>query len=383
VEGILLMAPHSACDERILIVDDEQGNITLLERMLGRAGYQKFRSTKDPRQVVDIFTEFQPDIIFLDLVMPELDGFEVMTQLQQLIPEGCYLPILILTGDSTPETKSRALSQGAADFLTKPFDLNEIILRTRNMLRTRSLHLQIQSQKMLLEEKVVERTRELEARKKELEESSIQLEEARLEIVRRLAVAVEYRDDDTGEHTIRVGANAARVAGLLSFSESDIQLIRLASPLHDVGKVGIPDDILLKKDRLNEEEFTRMKQHTVIGAMILSRSRFKVIQVAETIAHFHHEKWNGAGYPEGLKGESIPIEARITQVVDVFDALTHKRPYKKEWSVEDASNELRKHSGDHFDPAVVNAFLEGLRRGHIAIAEVTRDDMYTEYERLR
>lgn len=377
------MESHSACNERILIVDDEEGNINLLERMLGRAGYQNLKSTREPRQVVDIFAEFQPDIIFLDLAMPDLDGFEVMAQLQKIIPEASYLPILILTGDSTPETKRRALMQGATDFLTKPFDYNEMILRTRNMLRTRSLHLQIQGQKLLLEEKVLERTRELEARKKELEESSLQLEEARLEIVRRLAVAVEYRDDDTGEHTIRVGGNAARVAARLGFCDSDIKLIRLAAPLHDIGKVGIPDDILLKKERLNGEEFARMKQHAIIGARILSRSRFKVIQIAEKIAHFHHEKWDGSGYPEGLKEDSIPLEARITQVVDVFDALTHKRPYKKAWTVEEASDELLKNSGAHFDPSVVGAFFDGLNQGDIAVAEVTHDDMYTEYEPLR
>lgn len=355
--------------ERILIIDDEEANIQLLERMLRREGYTKIKSTADSREASIIFRQFQPDIVLLDLIMPHCDGFEVMEQLKGLVPEENYLPILILTGDTSLETRRRALTQGATDFIIKPFDMMETLLRIKNMLKTRSLQLQLQQQNLTLEQHVKNRTRELE--------------EARLEIIKRLAVAVEYRDDDTGEHTIRVGFNTAQVAQKMGLSEDETHILRQAAPLHDVGKVRIPDAILLKRSSLTVEEFEVMKTHTIFGAEILSRSRFQALQVAERVAHYHHERWDGSGYPEGLAAEGIPIEARIVNVVDVFDALTHERPYKRAWSTEEASEELRRAAGKHSDPCVVKAFLGALKEGNIVINEQVPEGCMDEYEKRR
>jgi len=337
-------------DAHILIVDDEMLNIALLEKILRHAGYHRIKSLTDSREVMPIFFDFKPDIIFLDLVMPHIDGFQLLGQLRSVTPEESYLPILILSGDLSIETRRRALSQGATDFITKPFDLMEVLLRTQNMLKTRQLQEQLVAQNLSLEDAVEQRTRELQ--------------DARLELLDKLARAVEYRDDDTGQHTQRVGSNAAIIAYRMGLSEYHSRLIQQAAPLHDVGKVGIPDSILLKPRELSEQEYELMKSHTTIGAQILSQSRFDVLIAAEKIARSHHERWDGSGYPHKAKGGEIPLEARITSVVDVFDALTHERPYKHAWSEEESLAEIRKLSGTHFDPDVVNmlnsVYAEGL-----------------------
>jgi putative two-component system response regulator len=275
--------------------------------------------------------------------MPYLDGFEVMNQLRARVPLGIFLPILVLTADITPETKRKALDEGATDFLTKPFDQTEVVLRIRNLLRTRVLHLQLQDQNHLLEQKVRERT--------------IELEETQIEILERLALAAEYRDDDTGEHTKRVGQMSAQIAQALGLSNAEVELIRRAAPLHDVGKIAIPDSILLKPGKLTPEEFELMKTHTTVGAKMLSGGRFPLLQRAEEIALTHHERWDGTGYA-GLKGESIPIAGRIVAVADVFDALTSARPYKEAWPRAKAIEEVQRQSGRQFDQSVVEAFLK-------------------------
>ncbi|MGH2573011.1 MAG: HD domain-containing phosphohydrolase [Actinomycetota bacterium] len=327
----------------ILIVDDQPANVRLMERLLERAGYHNLRSTTDPRETLSLFTEFQPDLILLDLLMPHLDGVAVMEALRPHIPPTTFLPILVLTADSTPEAKQRALSAGAKDFLTKPFDRTEVLLRIHNLLETRRLHRQLQGLNDRLEQKVIERTQELEV--------------ARNETLERLALAAERRDDDTGDHIGRVGQISALVAEALELPMDQIEMIRRAAPLHDVGKIGIPDGILLKPGKFTPEEFEQMKTHSAIGAQILAGSRVPLLQLAEEIALNHHERWDGSGYPKGLRGEAIPLAARIVAVVDVFDALTHERPYKEAWSEHDALEEIRKQSGKHFDPRVVEAFL--------------------------
>ena len=245
---------------RILVVDDEEPNVRLLQRILEREGYRHYRGTTDPRDAAALFAEFRPDLVVLDLHMPHLDGFAVMEKLRALIPEETYLPILVVTGDITPEARRRALASGAKDFLIKPFDVGEVTLRIRNLLETRLLHLQLQSQNELLEQKVRERTRELEF--------------ARLETLERLARAAEFRDDDTGQHTQRVGRTSALVARSLGLPAAQVDVIRRAAPLHDVGKIGIPDSILLRPGPLGEKEFDVMRTHTNIGARILSGSKF-------------------------------------------------------------------------------------------------------------
>lgn len=335
---------------RILMVDDELSNIRLLERQLQRWGCTELRSTLDAREVMPLFAEFQPDLILLDLMMPHLDGFAVMDLLKEVVPPTSYLPILVLTADVTPQTRRRALAGGAKEFLTKPFDASELFLRVWNLLETRWLHLQLQEQNESLEQRVQERTRELEDSKRELEKSQI-------EVLERLARAAEYRDDDTGLHTQRVSHTCALLAQKMELDAAHVELIRHTSHLHDVGKIGIPDDILLKPGGLNPMEFELIKTHTTIGASLLSGGRTPAMKMAQHIALSHHERWDGSGYPQGIAREEIPLEGRILAVADVFDALTHDRPYKRAWSIEQAITEIQSQSGKQFDPSIVTAFL--------------------------
>lgn len=330
-------------DARILIVDDEEANIQILLRALGRANYTNVRSTTDPREALALFREFEPDLLLLDLSMPYLDGFQVIERLQPELGEDAYLPILVLTADSRPEVKSRALSCGAKDFLTKPLDLVEVLLRIRNLLEARFLYVELQRQNEVLEQKVRERTRELE--------------EAQIEIIDRLARAAEFRDHTTGLHTRRVGEISALLARTLGLPDHEVELLRKAAPLHDVGKISLADDILLKPGKLSPEEIEINRAHTVLGAELLSGGQFPLMRLAEEIALTHHERWDGEGYPRGLRGEEIPLSGRIVAVADVFDALTHNRPYKSAWSMDEAVAEIRKQSGRQFDPAVVDALL--------------------------
>jgi putative two-component system response regulator len=298
----------------------------------------------DPREVVSLFAQVQPDLILLDLTMPYMDGFQVMEQLKPLVPDSDYLPILVLTADITAEAKRRALSMGAKDFITKPFNHMEVLLRIKNLLDTRFLHIQLQDQNLILEEKVRSRT--------------LELEQAQVEVLERLAIAAEFRDDATGQHTRRVSHVSALIARALGLCEGQVELIRRAAPLHDVGKIGIPDYILLKPGKLTPAEFDVMKTHTVIGAGILAGGQSELTRMAECIAMTHHERWDGSGYPQGLAGEAIPMTGRIVALADVFDALTHERPYKKAWPVDEALAEIERQSGRQFDPRVVEAFLE-------------------------
>jgi len=329
---------------KILIVDDESSNVRLLERLLQKEGYTDVVSTVDSREAVSLYLDFQPDLLLLDLMMPHADGFQVMERLGLLIPWGTYFPILVLTADITVQARQRALEAGAKDFLTKPFDHTEALQRIHNLIEARFFHLLLQNQNLLLEDKVRERTQELR--------------EAHLEVLHRLALAAEFRDDDTGQHTQRVGAISALLARQLELPDSQVEMIQRAAPLHDVGKIGISDTILLKPGRLTPEEFATMKTHAAIGAALLSGGRSDLVRTAERIASTHHERWDGSGYPNGLQGEDIPIEGRIVAVVDVFDALTHERPYKQAWPVEQAVAEIRQQSGRQFDPRVVDAFVQ-------------------------
>jgi response regulator RpfG family c-di-GMP phosphodiesterase len=326
---------------RILIVDDEDANIEILRRILTRAGFTQLTSTNDSREATASYIEHRPDLILLDLHMPHLNGLEVMDQLNE-IAEASYLPILILSGDLTPDARRDALSRGAKDFVSKPFQQDELLLRIKTLLETRFLYIQIQSQNQLLEAKVRERTRELV--------------EAQIEIIERLAVAAEFRDDNTGQHTHRVGQMSALVAKSLALPDSQVSLIRRAAELHDVGKIGVPDTILMKMGKLTPEEFEIIKTHTVIGARILSGGRFPLLRLAEEIAFSHHERWDGDGYAH-MRGVDVPLAGRIVTVADVFDALTQQRPYKPAWPVADAIAEIDRQRGRQFDPDIVDAFL--------------------------
>ena len=329
---------------RILLVDDEETNLVLLGRLLKSAGFENIRNTRDSTQVVSLVDSFAPDLICLDLNMPRVDGFEVLHQLSAVIPRGTYLPILMLTGDATPGTLQHALSLGATDFVAKPFDGDEVRLRIHNLLVPRFMHLELQHHNRELESRVKERTRALE--------------DSQIEVLERLARASEFRDDDTGQHTRRVGLNAGQLATSFGLSADFTDLITRAATLHDIGKIGVPDGILLKAGPLSESEFAMMKSHTRIGAEILHGGRTPLVQMARAIAHSHHEKWDGTGYPEGLSGEQIPLAARIVAIADFFDALTHDRPYRKAWTIEQTLEEIGKQRGRHFDPELVGCFLK-------------------------
>jgi putative two-component system response regulator len=328
---------------RFLIVDDEPANVSVLTQMLRLWDAKHIVGTTDPCATADLFHSFRPDIILLDVMMPVMSGFDVMEQLQPFLAPDEFLPILILTADTNEQTKLRALQCGAADFLTKPFDAVELSLRVHNLLSRRFLNCRLQHQNQALDQKVQERTE--------------QLEQAQLDTVECLALAAEYRDDDTGHHTQRVGRTTSLIARTLGLNDERINLIRRASPLHDVGKIGIADSILLKPGKLTPIEFDTMKTHALIGSEIMARHHTPLLQLASRIALTHHERWNGKGYPHGLRGEDIPLEGRIVAVADVFDALTNERPYKRAWPIEEALAEIRAQSGSQFDPDVVGAFL--------------------------
>jgi putative two-component system response regulator len=331
-------------DAPILIVDDQPDIVQLLATILTLDGYRAVHTTTDPTRAHDLVLTLRPHAVLLDLSMPQLDGFAVMAQLRETLPPNQFLPILVLTADDSIATRRRALAGGATDFLTKPFDQIEVRLRVGNLLRTQALHLALLDQTETLEQQVRERTAELE--------------QARLETLSSLALAAEYRDDATGQHTRRVADLSARIASALGLPADAIARLQRAAPLHDVGKIGIPDGILLKPARLTVDERETMKNHTLIGAELLSVGRSGTLQLARQIALTHHERWDGYGYPAGLSGPDIPIEGRIVALADTWDALIHERPYKPAWPAEEALAEIAQLRGSQFDPVVVDAFFD-------------------------
>ena len=345
----------------ILVVDDEQRNIHLLKRFLNEAGFANLHTTADSREALGMYKQLQPDLVLLDISMPFLDGFEVMKQFDEVRGREEYIPVLVLTADITPETRRRALSCGAKDFLTKPLDLSDVLLRVRNLLETRQLYVQIREHNVHLERTVWERTH--------------QLADSRREILARLALAGEYRDHDTGEHTRRVGNIAAAISAACGSNPEFVDLIRHAAPLHDVGKIGIPDHILRNPGKLKPEEFDLMKLHTTIGAKILSGSQDPLLKMAESIVLSHHEWWDGSGYPSGLAGASIPFEGRIVALADNLDALLSERPYKRAWTLEAAVDAIKNLRGKQFDPALTDVLM-GLteKNDFLALARATESN---------
>lgn len=330
-------------DASIVILDDQPANVHLLAYTLQRHGYPAIVAYHDPRLFLADAVRMRPDALLLDLHMPYLNGLEVLHHLQRLWADLPFLPVIVLTADVTNAARRQALEHGARDFLSKPFDMVEVVLRVRNVIEMGRLYRALQRHNQELELRVQERTHALEA--------------AQIELLERLARAAEYRDDATGEHTRRVGALTAAIATALGLPAEDVELLRRAAPLHDIGKIGIADALLLKPGALTAEEFELVKKHTLIGADILGQSSFPLLQIAAEIALSHHERWDGSGYPRGLAGSAIPLAGRIVAVADVFDALTHERPYKSAWSEAQALAEIERQRGRQFDPAVVDAFV--------------------------
>jgi len=329
-------------DAKVFIVDDDPAIVAMLEDLLSTAGFKSLWSTTDARQVVGIYQEWHPDLLLLDFHMPHLDGFEVIAQLKAVAQD--YLPILVLTGDTTQTVRQRMLAVGAKDFLNKPFDPVEALARIRNLLEVRLLHNALRDHNTRLEAKVQERTQELQ--------------QTRLEIIRRLGRAVEYRDNETGLHVIRMSYYTASLARAIGMTPETSELLFQASPMHDIGKIGIPDRILLKPGHLDPDEWAVMRTHTTIGAAMLSGHDSELMQMAYVTALTHHEKWDGSGYPQGLKGGTIPIPGRVMAIVDVYDASTTRQLYRTPLSHDDAVAFIMKGSGTHFDPDVVDAFVQ-------------------------
>lgn len=337
-------AEHGIKGACILVVDDQPVNVKLLEKVLVAEGYLNIISTTDSREAVNLFQAHQCDLVLLDLNMPHIDGFAVMQALQDITED--YPPVLVLTALKDRDSRVRALENGARDFVSKPFDRVELCSRIRNMLEVRMLNKAMREQNRVLEEKVYQRTRELD--------------ETRLEIIRRLGRAAEYRDNETGLHIIRM-SQYSQILGLADgMTQAEADILLNASPMHDIGKIGIPDRILLKPGKLSPEEWEIMKTHATIGSEILSGHDSELMQVARLIALNHHEKWDGSGYPSGKAGDEIPLVGRIIAVADVFDALTTARPYKKAWPVEDAIDYITQNRGKHFDPRLADLFLANL-----------------------
>jgi putative two-component system response regulator len=331
-------------DARVLVVDDQPSNVLLLKRILERDGFTNVKTTTDAREVVPLFAAFDPDILLLDLHMPHLDGFEILRRLADELGRDAFVPTVMLTADASGQTREMALATGANDFLTKPFNAKEVVLRIRNLLATRMLHLRLTENNGRLTEHA--------------QEQMTQLESARVEVLDRLARAVDLRDNETFAHTQRVGEMSATLAQLLGLAPGDCELLRRAAPLHDIGKIGISDAVLLKPGRLTAEEFDHVRTHTTIGADLLSGSHIPVVELARVVALAHHERWDGTGYPHGLRAEAIPLSARIVAVADVFDALSHARPYKQAWPLDKVLEEFVTQRGRHFDPTVVDALLQ-------------------------
>lgn len=330
---------------KILILDDQDINVKLLQKMLQHAGYHDVTGITDSRDIEQLYADNEYDLVLLDIRMPHMNGFEVMERLNT-IPKESFVPVLILTAQNDQETKLKALKLGAKDFLTKPFDQTEVLLRINNLLEVRMMQQHQRNLNKMLDERVKERTRELN--------------ETRLEVIRRLGLAAEFRDNETGYHIIRMSKFSQIIARTYGLGETRAELILNASPMHDIGKIGIPDQILLKPGKLDKQEWEIMKTHAAIGAEILSGHDSELMVMASTIALNHHEKFDGSGYPNGIAGKAIPISARIVAISDVFDALTSERPYKKAWPIERAVVEIRKSAHTHFDPELVCAFEESL-----------------------
>ena len=341
--------PTQANSARIFIVDDEPANVMLLQRMLEGDGFTCVSSATDPRQGLANCLAEPPDLLMLDLMMPHLSGYEMMESLRAAWGPDNRVPVLVLTADSSREACRRALGLGANDFISKPIDRLEMLLRARNLLENRLLDRQLRQMNAQLEARVAARTQELESK-------NADLQNAQVEALEKLAQAAEFRDDDTGDHIRRVGHCAEKLSLQLGLPAFEASLIGRAAPLHDIGKIAIPDSILLKPGRLTPEEFEIMKTHANMGAALLSHSRSPLMQRAEVIARTHHERFDGTGYPNNLGGEEIPLEGRIAAVIDVFDALTHERPYKKAWTIEAALEEIKRSAGTHFDADIVAAF---------------------------
>ncbi len=326
---------------RICLIDDQTTSLAVLKGVLSRDRSLEIEGFRDADAALERLDETVFDLVLVDFRMPKMDGMEVVRALRATDTYQT-VPIIMVTADNDRHLRLEAIEAGATDFLTKPVDPQELRMRVQNLLMLRDAQLSLADRARLLSAEVAKATAQLAAREEEL--------------IRRLAHAIDSRDGATGEHVSRVADISQIIARNLGCGDECCRLVYLAAPLHDTGKIGIPDAILLKPGPLNDEEWQIMRRHTVIGGDILANGDTELIRVAEQIALSHHERWDGTGYPLGLAGEEIPLVGRIVAVADVFDALCSARPYKRPWTLDEARAEIEKQSGRHFDPNCVTAF---------------------------
>ena len=325
---------------KVVIIDDAQMNVTILQHLVRKLPNCESQCFIDPVAGLDWCFANEPDLLIVDYMMPHLSGTELATRFRARYPD---IPVLMVTANHDTELRHQALQLGVTDFLNKPLDNTEFIARAKNMLALRQSHKKLSDRASWLAEEVRKATAQIVAREQET--------------IFCLARAAEYRDPETGAHIQRMAHYSKQIASVLGLSVEEQDLLLESAPMHDIGKVGTPDFILLKPGKLTEAEFEVMKQHAVIGYEVLNSGNSPLLKVAAEIAYTHHEKFDGSGYPRGLKGNEIPLFGRIVAVADVFDALTSERPYKRAWSIEQATQLLQDGMGSHFDPDCVNAFL--------------------------
>ena len=358
----------------ILVVDDEPANRQVLAAMLVPMGYQVVFGSNGNECIAQV-KETPPDLILMDVRMPEMDGITAC-QILKSNPSTMPIPIVIITGLRGGPEKMKALEAGVDDFLNKPVDLTELQARVKSLLRVKAYNDLMMDYQAQLESEVAKRT-------DELSQALEKIKLASLDTIYRLSKAVEFRDRETGMHIIRMSQYAVAIATQLNLDQDTIEGLLYAAPMHDIGKIGVPDRILLKEGPLDENEIKAMRKHTKMGANIMENSDFPYIQMAAQIALTHHEKWDGTGYPRGLKGEAIPLVGRIVALADYYDTLTSHRSYKEAYSTERSIQMILELKGTHFDPQVVDAFMQiqdrvqEINEMYKAIERAEQDDTVT------
>ena len=344
--------------KRILIVDDEEQNRELLQAILKELGY-KFETARDGIEALAKM-KMDIDLVLLDVMMPGMDGYEVARRIRSE-KETVDTPIIMVTSLASREDRLRVFETGANDFIAKPIDITEVKVRTASMLKLKEAQDAMKQNQKELEEMIAKRTATLRKALDDMTDAQRKAYEAHVDTINRLALASEYRDEDTAAHINRISDYCGIIGRGLNLPPGEVEVLQIVSPMHDVGKIGVPDKILLKPAKLTKDEFEIIKKHTTIGATILAGSSSKLLNAGEVIAMSHHEKWDGTGYPKGLVNKTIPLFGRICALADVFDALTTRRPYKEAFSNEKSFKILQEESGTHFDPKIVEVFFDNVQ----------------------